>query len=83
MSFKIPQIIRKKMHKAYQIAREHSEFTAEIDNWFEQQGIDVNRMRVWDAADYVDCIDYGQATVDDVEKSINENWEWFKKEQSK
>jgi hypothetical protein len=46
MNFKIPQLIRIKMRRAY---------------------------------DYVDCIDYGQAEVDDVEKGINEEWELIKK----
>ena len=83
MSFKIPQLIRIKMRRAYNMASKHADLTAEIDQWFSENGIDVNIMRELDAASYVDCIDYGQAEVDDVEKGINEEWELIKKEQGK
>ena len=75
MSFKIPQLIKAKMRRAYKLARQHSDLTAEIDQWFLKNGVDVPLMREVDAACYVDCIDYGQAEVDDVEKGINEEWE--------
>lgn len=79
MNFKIPQIIRIKMRRSYNMARKHAELTAEIDKWFSENGFDVNTMRENDAACYVDCIDYGSADVDDVEKGINEEWEFIKK----
>lgn len=79
MSFKIPQLIRVKMRRAYKLARQHADLTAEIDQWFLENGVDVAVMRESDAACYVDCIDYGQADVDDVEKSINEEWEFLKR----
>lgn len=82
MSFKIPKNIRIKMHRAYNMAREHADLTAKIDQWFDENGVDVSLMREIDAAGYVDCIDYGQAEVEDVEKGINEEWEFIKKEQS-
>ena len=75
MSFKIPKNIRIKMHRAYNMAREHADLTAKIDQWFLENGVDVTLMREIGAACYVDCIDYGQADVDDVEKGINEEWE--------
>ena len=78
MSFKIPQIIRIKMRRAYTLARKHADLVTEIDQWFWENGVDVAIMREHDVADYVDCIDYGQAEVEDVEKGINEEWEFIK-----
>ena len=83
MSFKIPQIIRIKMRRAYNLARKHADLVAEIDQWFSENGVDVDIMRECDAACYTDCLDYGQADVEDVEKGINDEWELVKKVQSK
>ena len=76
--FKIPKNIRIKMNHAMQMVKKHADLVAEIDQWFYANGFDVHEMRVGDRASYTDCVDYGFADVEDVEKGINEEWEFIR-----
>lgn len=60
---KVPEYIRRKMHRAAQLHAEASKLTRQIDEWFESRGYAAEDLRCGDGYS-LEELDYGNDVTD-------------------